>query len=123
MSGLHDVGMAASEDAAGIHDERGVLQHLVIVHTAVVGHQDDSILGRKELFGEGLGGEVSQVPPGPGLRDAWDMGVVIADVGAHIDELGQDDERRAFTRIRDVLLIGQAENQDLAVLDRFTPGC
>ena len=100
---------------AEVDDELGVLDELLVVDGRVVGDDHDAVvLGRLERDGlhrEAVLGELGHVR------------IVVGDVCARVLEQADDLHRRRLAHVRDVGLVGDAEDEDPRALERALPAC
>ena len=51
--------------------------------------------------------------------DEWEVGVVVADLGSFFLQQLDNRQRRRFAQIVNILLVGNAQHQNLRAIDRF----
>lgn len=101
-----------AEGVAGVDDELGVVCDELIVVGGVMRGDEDGVVA-----GEGLGGEFdgleAEVAVAAHFVRAWDVGVVVVDVGAELSESLDELEAGGLADVVDVGLVGEAEDEDL----------
>ncbi len=111
---LAPAAVAAVEDVAGQRGDQ------VVVDVVVVGEDDDRV-GAGELgLVEGHLGERA-LEARPSQVDVGDVLVDVGDLGAEAKQVAGDDEGGGLTEIGGVRLVGEAEEDDPAPLQRLAP--
>src|SRR5579863_3234133 len=103
---------AAGAGIAGIDDERAVLDEQPVIDGIVVGADDRGIYRCGGRLAQRDGAAAGELRVVAGARDLGQMRVVEHDLRPVPLERLHDGQRRTFPRVVDVLLVGDADNED-----------
>lgn len=113
---LNHIRERCAVDPPRVDDERGVLRHEGVIHVAVVGDDERRVARGQRRRSQRRALHGREARPGAHPRRRGDVGVVVRDLGAEVQEQVDDLEGGALARVVDVALVGDAEHQDPAPL-------
>ncbi|EAU66011.1 hypothetical protein STIAU_4801 [Stigmatella aurantiaca DW4/3-1] len=117
---LHDLLTSRAHQLRGVarvDDAVGLLHHCRVVDVGVIGEDDHRVVLRVRLRGQRHG--LHLVVEAVALFQLRHVRVVVADLGALLDEQRDDAKARALAHVVDVLLVGRAQAEHLRAIERL----
>lgn len=121
-SGLDDVfcgDIPTCEDVSRIDDQRRPFAKSGIVHIVVIGRDQNSVKGADGLLVPSHGFHAHQVAIFPGFRDFCHVRIIIGRFAAALLNKFYEFQRRTFTNIGHIFLVGETDHQHLGAAERL----